>query len=409
MAKHQRDNMDRRSFLKTAASAFALAGLGLTPGGRNEEQSQEKRKVQLENPQIGQPVSQTAKARGGQPVVPKPPYKPLGYCLVGLGKFAVGQILPAFAECQHSRPVALVSGERDKAEAVAARYGISRKKIYNYKNYDDIRHDPDIDIVYIILPNAMHAEYTIRAHLAGKHVLCEKPMATNVKDCREMIAAANQAERTLMIAYRAQYEPYNQTAIEWSQNQKYGPIQFMGSVTVVDIGGPNQWRLDKSLAGGGSLVDIGIYSLNAMRYLTGEEPIAVTALQHQNRDDPRFREVEQTILFQLRFPSGVVANCSSSYSTRPINHYEVAFRDGWLKLDPATTYTGQRFYHGTNDREEQLLLPHVNQFATEMDYFANAIKNKEPVKTAGEEGLKDVKYMELIYEAARSGKTVETV
>ena len=406
MAEQNSNHLSRRNFLTTASGGLAAAGLAQNAAGGADEPPQGSRKVQLDNPQVGQPVSQTAKAQNGQPVVPAPPPKKLGYCIVGLGKFAVGQILPAFQESEHCRPVALVSGDRDKAEAVATKYGISANKIYNYENYDSIQHDPDIDVVYIILPNALHAEYTIRAHQAGKHVLCEKPMATSVEDCRRMIAASKKADKKLMIAYRVQYEPYNMKAIEWSQNQKYGPIQFIVSDTVLDVGGPNQWRLDKRLAGGGSLMDIGIYSLNATRYLTGEEPIAVSAMQYQNEDDPRFSEVEQTILFQLRFPSGVLANCSSSYSTESVNRYTVAFRDGWLKLDPATSYTGHRFYHGTNNREEQLFLPHVSHFAAEMDHLAQAIRNNQPVKTPGEDGLKDVKYIQAIYEAAKTGTTV---
>lgn len=375
---------------------------GDCPSDRVEEESQ----VQQNHASIGQPVSRTARALGGKPVVPEPPPEKLGYCIVGLGKFAVGQILPAFSQCQHCRPVALVSGNRAKAQAVAARYGISPNSLYDYENYDAIRGDPEIDVVFIILPNAMHAEYTIRAHQAGKHVLCEKPMATSVEECRQMIAAGQDADRKLMIAYRAQYEPHNLKAIEWSQSEKYGPVQYITSETVLNVGNANQWRLDKALAGGGSLMDIGIYSLNAMRYLTGEEPVAVSALQHQNREDPRFREVEQTILFQLRFPSGVLAQGCSSYSTEMVSRYSVVFRDGWLRLDPATRYSGQRFFHGSSAREEQLLLPYVNQFAAEMDHLAAAIQNNQPVKTPGEEGLQDVRYIQLIYQAAETGETL---
>jgi predicted dehydrogenase len=406
MTQHQPHDVDRRTFLASAGGGLAAGGLAQAAAGQTEDAAAQ-RQLQLENPQIGQPVSQTAKAQDGSPVVPKPPPEKVGYCIVGLGKFAVGQILPAFAQCEHSRPVALVSGDRDKAVAVANRYGVSSEKLYNYENYDEIGDNPEIDVVYIILPNALHAEYTIRAHQAGKHVLCEKPMATSVEDCQKMIDAAKQADRKLMIAYRVQYEPYNQKAIEWCREEKYGPIRSIVSDTVLDVGGPNQWRLDKRLAGGGSLMDIGIYSLNATRYLTGQEPVAVSAMQHQDTSDPRFSEVEQTILFQLRFPGGVLAQCSSSYSTHTLNRYHVACRDGWFKLDPATTYTGHRFFHGTKDSEEQLFLPHVSHFAAEMDHLSQAIKNGESVKTPGEEGLNDVKYMQLIYEAARTGKTIE--
>lgn len=412
MPGKQPNQTDRRTFL-TAAGGLAAAGMSGLPNTSAQQPDGSsaggdfQRKIQLDNPQIGQPVSQTAKAQNGKPVIPEPPEKKLGYCIVGLGKFAVGQILPAFEECEHARPVALVSGDRAKAEAIAVKYGISEDAIYDYENFDSIRDNSEIDIVYVILPNALHAEYTIRGLNAGKHVLCEKPMATTIDDCEKMIEASEKANKKLMIAYRVQYEPYNMKAIEWSREQKYGPIQFITSDTVIDVGGPNQWRLDKKLAGGGSLMDIGIYSVNAMRYLTGEEPIAASAVMHQDKDDPRFRDVEQTILFQLRFPSGVITNCSSSYSTSTLNRYTVVFRDGWLKLDPATTYSGHRFFHGTPESETQLFLPHVSHFAAEMDHLAKAIKNNQPVKTPGEEGLKDLRVIEHIYEAARTGKNVE--
>jgi len=405
MPESNAPHWNRRKFLSAAGGSLAAVGLG-SASAEGENKPQE-RTIQLKNPKIGDPISQTAKAQGGTPQVPGPPPKKLGYCIVGLGKFSVGQILPAFKDSEHARPVALVSGDRAKAEAVATAYDISTKKIYNYDNFDDIANDPDIDVVYIILPNALHAEFTIRAFEAGKHVLCEKPMATSVEDCERMIGAGKQAGRKLMIAYRVQYEPFNMKAIEWARNQHYGPIQFITSETVIDVGGPNQWRLDKKLAGGGSLMDIGIYSLNAMRYLTGEEPTHINAMMHQDTSDPRFSDVEQSIIFQLKFPSGILANCTSSYSTATFNRYAVAFRDGWLKLDPATTYTGHRFYHGNAEKEEQLFLKHASHFAAEMDHMAECIKNNKPVKTPGEEGLKDVQYMQNIYQAAQGGMTVK--
>lgn len=403
MPESHASDWDRRKFL-SAAGGLAAAGLGSTSAAGQPKA--EQRTVELNNPRIGDPISQTAKAQGGTPQVPGPPPKKLGYCIVGLGKFSVGQILPAFKDAEHARPVALVSGDRAKAEAVADAYDISKKKIYSYDNFDAIADDPDIDVVYIILPNALHAEFTIRAFEAGKHVLCEKPMATSIADCERMIGAGKQAGKKLMIAYRVQYEPFNIKAIEWARNEHYGPIQFITSETVIEIGGPNQWRLDKKLSGGGSLMDIGIYSLNAMRYLTGEEPTHINAMMHQDKKDPRFSDVEQSIIFQLKFPSGILANCTSSYSTATFNRYAVAFRDGWLKLDPATNYTGHRFFHGTPEKEEQLFLKHASHFAAEMDHLAQCIKDNKPVKTPGEEGLKDVKYMQKIYQAAREGKTV---
>ena len=245
--------------------------------------------------------------------VPEPPGKKLGWAIVGLGSLAINQILPAFAKCEKSKVVAFVSGHPDKANKLALRYGVNPKNIYNYQNYDSIKDNPEVDIIYIVLPNGMHAEYTIRGLQAGKHVLCEKPMANTPAECQQMIDAGRKANRKLMVAYRCRYEPYNQEAIRMARQQELGPTQVIVADHGFNIGDPTQWRLNKALAGGGSLMDIGIYSLNAARYLSGEEPTEINAMMYSTPGDLRFKEVEETINFQLRFPSGILANCTSSY------------------------------------------------------------------------------------------------
>src|SRR6266568_1071342 len=156
---------------------------------------------------------QDAAAQQPQLIVPEPPGKKVGWAIVGLGKLAINQILPAFAQCEQSKVVALVSGHPDKANKLALRYGVNPKNIYNYGNYDSIRDNPEVDVIYIVLPNSMHAEYTIRGFQAGKHVLTEKPMANTPEDCQKMIDAGRKAGRKLMVAYRCRYEPYNREAI----------------------------------------------------------------------------------------------------------------------------------------------------------------------------------------------------
>lgn len=362
------------------------------------------------NAWIGKPVSQTARAQDGKPTVPGEPPKKLGYAIVGLGKLALGEVLPAFGLTKRCRPAALVSGDLDKARAIADNYGVPRESCYRYADFEQIADNPDIDIVYVITPNSLHEEWVVKAAEAGKHVLCEKPMATTVEACQRMIDACEKANRKLMIAYRVHYEPYNQKMIEWSRQQKFGPIQMITSDTVLDVGGPNQWRCDVELSGGGSLFDIGIYSLNAMRYLTGEEPVAVSAMMYSDPKDPRFRgELEQSITFQLRFPSGILTNSTSSFGTATKNQYTVMAEGGWYGLEPATTYTRLQGFCQHADEPDtvcQLNLPHVNHFAEEMDAFARFIVEDEPVRTPGEMGLLDVKYMRLLYEAAREGCTL---
>ena len=339
-------------------------------------------------------------------VAPDPPGKKLGWAVVGLGSLSIHQILPAFAGCEKSRVTALVSGHPDKAQKLALRYGVDANHIYNYENYDSIQKDPEVDVIYIVLPNGMHAEYTIRGLQAGKHVLCEKPMANTPADCQKMIDASRAANRKLMVAYRCRYEPYNQEAIRIARSQELGPTQTILTNAGWHIDNPDQWRLKKDLAGGGSLMDIGIYALNAARYLSGEEPAEVNAMMYSTPGDPRFKEVEENINFQLRFPSGVLALCSSSYGYYHQSHFRLLGTTGLLELDPATWYSGLRLrvQHGTVLEEREL--PVVDHFAAEMDHLSGCVmENKEPL-TPGEEGLRDVKIMMAIYEAATAGKTV---
>jgi len=346
-------------------------------------------------------------AAAQQLAVPDPPGKKLGWAIVGLGSLSIHQILPAFDKCEKSKVVALVSGHPDKANKLAQRFGVAAKNIYNYQNYDSIKDNPEVDIIYIVLPNGMHAEYTVRGFQAGKHVLSEKPMANTPVECQQMIEAARKADRKLMVAYRCRYEPYNVEAIRIARSRELGPTKVILADAGWKIGDPTQWRLNKKLAGGGSLMDIGIYALQAARYLSGEEPIEVNSAMYTTPNDPRFKEVEETINFQLRFPSGILANCTSSYGYAWQSHYRVVGTEGWLEMDPATVYSGLRMKVFRGGVLEERFLPVRDHFALEMDHMSGCVMdNKEPL-TPGEEGLRDLKVMMAVYEAAKSEKTVK--
>ncbi|MBM6595918.1 Gfo/Idh/MocA family protein [Microvirga pudoricolor] len=341
--------------------------------------------------------------------MPEAPGKRLGYAVVGLGQFALNQIIPSFAESKSSKLVAVVSGNPDKARDVATRHGVPETNIYGYDTFDRIAENDEIDVVYIILPNSLHAEYTVRAFKAGKHVLCEKPMAVTPDECETMIRAGREANRKLMIAYRAQYEPYNLEAMRMAREGELGAIRLVTSDhgRVLDPKVPaDQWRMVKALAGGGSLYDIGIYSLQAARYITGEEPVEVYGRIFSDPSDPRFKEVEDTVAFQLRFPSGTLANLSSSYSTAPVKRIQVFGSKASLTLDPATEYYKHQMIVKTEMEERRVQIPEANQFAAEMDHFSKAImENREP-KTPGEEGLRDVRILQAVYRSAREGQPI---
>jgi len=356
---------------------------------------------------LGNVAGGLLKKAEAQLVVPDPPGKKLGWAIVGLGSLSINQILPAFSQCEKSKVVALVSGHPDKANKLALRYGVSPKNIYNYQNYDSIKDNPEVDIIYIVLPNGMHAEYTVRGLQAGKHILTEKPMANTPAECQQMVDAGRKGNKKLMVAYRCRYEPYNQEAIRVARSHELGTVKVILADAGFAMKDPNVWRLKKSLAGGGSLMDIGIYALQAARYLTGEEPSEVNAMMYSTPNDPRFKEVEEAINFQLRFPSGILANCTSSYGYAWQSHYRVVTSEGWLELDPATAYSGLRMRVHRGNVTEEKDLPVVDHFAAEMEHMSDCVmQNKDPL-TPGEEGLRDLTIMHALYEAANTGKTVK--
>jgi predicted dehydrogenase len=405
------ETCSRRSFLgRTGAGLLAASAIGNLAYAADETGSRKDPEIDP-TPVPRKPLNASTEKQTGEYFTPMNPEKRIGYAIVGLGNLTLGEIMPAFGQCKYSKPVALVSGDAKKAAKVADQYGINPKNTYNYKNFDKIKDNKEIDIVYIVLPNSLHHEFTIRAAKAGKHVLCEKPMANSVKECEEMIAASKQANRKLMVAYRIQYEPHNRQAKEWVRDKKYGNIKLIESVNAQNIGDPTQWRLKKALSGGGSLPDIGIYCINTCRFLTGEEPDAVTASIFTTPNDIRFKEVEETVMFRLHFPSGIIANCTASYGVHMNRRYRVYGDKGvWFGLDPAFDYKGQKIEvskaEGKMEWKQHPMLDEKNQFALEMDHLSQCIINDKQPYTPGEEGLQDQKIIEAIYTAAQEGKLV---
>jgi len=353
-------------------------------------------------------VSDTAAAQGGQPVVPGPPAPKVRFALVGLGKLMAEEIFPALRQSHHCEVTALITGNADKGRAFASQLGIPESRVMGYDAIPRLASDGDIDAVYIATPDALHARDAVAALKAGKHVLCEKPLVTTVADGEAMIQAARESGKKLMTAYRVHHEPINRQMKTWIKERKYGRPHFVVFDTVQDVGQRGQYRLQRELAGGGSLFDIGIYALNTTCWLLDEVPVEVAAMRWDDPDDPRFDEVEGNIAFQLRFPSGCVANCTSSYGTVRVNRYRVICDRGWLGMEPATVYRGLKGMHGTDDEVIEMHKPDtVNQFAAEFDHFAQAVRDGTEVDSSGEEGLRDVKLMEAIYEAARTGQRVK--
>ncbi|WP_420150852.1 Gfo/Idh/MocA family protein [Spirosoma sp.] len=360
--------------------------------------------------ELEQIKAKTEQQEGDTPT-PMPEDQRVGYALVGLGHLTLNQILPAFGTCKKSKVVALVSGSSEKMQKVAEQYGIKKESCYSYADYDKLKDNKEVQAIYIVLPNGMHAEYTIRGAQAGKHILCEKPMANTAAECEAMIDACKKADRKLMIAYRIQYEPHNRMVREMVQKAQFGKVKSIIANNGQNSDNPKHWRFNKALAGGGSLPDVGLYCLNTIRYVLGEEPTEVVGYVHSTPDDPRFKEVEEQVNWLMKFPSGVQASCATSYGHHDEKSYRVCAETGWIKMDPAFPYTGLKLETSQAQGKENQVVQHTieqkDHFATEMDHFSECIlENKIPF-TPGEEGLQDQKIMEAIYQSAKEGKAIK--
>jgi len=342
----------------------------------------------------------------GDFLLPDPPGEKLRWAIVGLGNFAVGEAIPGFIDSQHARMTAFVSGSPAKQKDLGARFGVSR--FYDYANFDSIANDPEIDCVYIILPVGLHAEYTIRALKAGKHVLCEKPMASTSAECAAMIAAAKAAKRQLGVAYRIHFEPTNVRAKQLIDGGEIGDIRFVSADHGFNADpnyGPHKWRLQKALAGGGSMFDIGIYGLNTSLMMLGQEPVELSARYIYPKDDPRFREVEGGVEYRLRMANGVSVSGSSSYSWSPyLSQQRYMGSKGSIFMKPATTYDRNVIaVEGNGPNREVGAGNPLTQFAAQIDAFSLAAKANTPHKTPGEMGLRDIRLIEAMYRSADNG------
>jgi len=334
----------------------------------------------------------------------RPDQSKIRYAVVGLGYISQIAVLPAFEHAQENTELrALVSSDAKKLKELSRLYGVSRT--YSYKEYDECLNSGEIDAVYIALPNNMHREYTERAARAGVHVLCEKPMAVTEKECEAMIKAAEENKVKLMIAYRLHFEEANLSAVEAVKSGKIGQPRVFNSTFTQQVR-KGDIRLQSKL-GGGTLYDIGIYCINAARYLFREEPEAVIAFTDKGRD-PRFREVEENASAVLRFSEGKLAAFTCSFGAADVSAYEVVGTDGSLRLDPAYEFAEALEMELTIDgKKGRRMFPKRDQFAPELVYFSDCILNNKDPEPSGLEGLADVRIIRALYRSAEIGNSVK--
>lgn len=395
------NGMTRRGFIEVGG--VAAAALGAAPV---LAQTRTDAAPRVE----GQPLPGNVKLPGSPPPRAKRPDS-VGFAIVGLGGYALNQMMPRFDQSDRAHIAAIVSGNADKLAKVGDAYGVPADARYSYDRFAEIARDRRIDAVYVVLPTGLHAEWVTRAFAAGKHVLTEKPMALSSAECQRMIDAGRRANRKLMVAYRSHFEPFNMEAMRLMRDKAVGTIRLVRTEQAYRLAPgttpASNWRVNRALAGGGPLEDYGLYGLQSALYLTGELPESVSATAFRPANDPRFSEVYAHVAAQLRFPSGAVGHLATSYDSAGINFAEVRGTEGVLTMDPATAYAGQkmRLEKGRDGRDLNPGDPDV-QFARQLDHFAAAIRDNAAIITPGEMGLRDLRLIEAIYASAEQGRTI---
>lgn len=392
----------RRELIQHAASFAAVSmfsGMGISA---QAETSLPPRAIGQPFPSgVTLPTSPPAKAKADS----------VGVALVGLGRYALRKMAPALLDSKHCHLAAVVSGNPKKAARVAKAYGLSQDSVYSYDNFAKIAKDERVAAVNIVLPTGLHADWTERAFAAGKHVLCEKPMAINAAECMRMIHAGERAKRKLMIGYRCHFEPNNLHAMQLMRDGRVGDIRMIRTDQHYVMGPTSpdtNWRVNRALAGGGALEDFGLYGLQAMLYLSGEMPIRVSATSTKPVGDPTFKQIPSLVATRFDFASGAVAQLSTSYNASWDDRVEVRGDEGVMLMQPATGYDGirNRILRSKNEQEFSPKDATV-QFAAMIDHFGEAIKSNTSIITGGAMGLRDMRLIDAIYTADKRGAPVE--
>lgn len=332
----------------------------------------------------------------------------VGYAVVGLGHFAEYVVLPGFTDSRKAKLVAVVSGDERKARRLAKKFGAA--SVYSYQTYAQCLENPQVEAVYIATNNGSHAEFAVQAAAAGKHVLCEKPMATTLAECRQMLEACASGKVRLMIAYRKYFEPAARELRSLIKAGKLGPLKILHSAFSIYVrpgGNRPAWHFDARQAGGGALPDVGVYCVNTARWVTGLDPVEAAAYQW-TVDPAAFKEVEEHIAFRLNFPGGLVMQATASWGAAKESFLHVVGDKGWATLSPAFEYDEERRLYGRiGGKWFDKKYPVLNELALEIDHLADCIRRDREPEPNGAEGLRDVAVMQAIYQAARQGRPVK--
>jgi glucose-fructose oxidoreductase len=326
----------------------------------------------------------------------------LGIAMLGLGGYATNQLAPALSETKLCQLTAVVTGHPEKGEKWANDYNLKKQNVYSYETFDRIADNRDVDIVYIVTPPALHPDFAIRAAKAGKHVISEKPMATSVADCDRMIAGCKKANVQLGIGYRMHYDLFRRELMRLAQTQELGPLMKM-SGTFSFVMNQHQWRIEKRLAGGGAMMDLGIYIVQAAAQAANANPVSVTAHEEPKQRPDFFKETEETIKFTLNFANGATCEGTTSFNGSG-NSFRAEGSKGWFEMSRgAFSYSGGvgQTSHGP------LSYQWINQQAAQMDDFADCVLSGRKTPVSGDMGRSHMAIITAVYEAARNGRVVK--
>ena len=340
-------------------------------------------------------------SRGRAADAPAP--RKLGVAIVGLGGYARGQIGPALRLTEHCRLMGVVTGSAAKGQQWASEYGFPEQNIFSYDTMHRLADAKDIDIVYVITPNALHAEQVIAAAKAGKHVISEKPFTTKVADAERAIAACRAAKVKLSIGYRLHFDPFHQELMRLAREKDFGRLTRLTGANGFRMTRP-QWRAQSNLAGGGPLMDMGVYCVQAACMAAeNAAPVAITAREHPKTRPEFFVDVEEGLDWTMEFANGVKAELMTSYE-KNVGYFRAEGEKGWYELGPAFGYGGLK---ANSSRGPLNIKGLQSQQAVQLDDFARCVREGRESRVSGEMGLRDVKILEAIYAAAKSGQRVE--
>lgn len=324
----------------------------------------------------------------------------MGIALVGLGNYSTQQLGPALRHTELCELRGVVTGDASKGKSWSTEYGFPDDHVYSYDNFEAIRDNEAIDIIYIVLPNFLHHEYTIRALKAGKHVICEKPMAITTHDAKEMVKVAKEENRRLQVGYRLYFEPHHLAIQDMIREKGLENLRLMEASLGFDMARPGLWRIDKEKGGGGAIIDLGLYAIQAARRSKGALPVKVRAHGQTIRKD-LFKDIYESMYWQLEFPDGTICNSSTSYSTY-VDRFFASQKSLWYELNPAFNATGAQGKTHLGALQVENTLPF--QQIAQMDEFVTAIRENRDSIANGVEGVIDIKIIRAIIQAAEQNR-----